>query len=107
MPKRTFLVSNLRIFIFAQNVFKLSAQNYTNKAFLVPKLKLFVMHDLPFHKFKGTDFNYKNFFKNVSLKISRKNDFCPKFKDFYLCVELCILTDSKVLISNRAIIFQT
>ena len=74
-PKRTFLVSNLRIFIFAQNFFKLSTQNYTNKAFLVPKLKLFVMHDLPFHKSEGTDFNYKNFFKDFSLKISRKNYF--------------------------------
>ena len=74
-PKRTFLVSNLRIFIFAQNFFKLSTQNYTNKAFLVPKLKLFVMHDLPFHKSEGTDFNYNNFFKDFSLKILRKNYF--------------------------------
>ena len=69
---RTFLVSNLRIFIFARNFFKLSTQNYTNKAFLVPKLKLFVLRDLPFHKFEGTDSNYKNFFKDFSLKISRK-----------------------------------
>ena len=38
--KRTFLVPNLRIFIFAQNVFKLLTQNYTSNAFLAPKLKL-------------------------------------------------------------------
>ena len=69
---RTFLVSNLRIFIFARNFFKLSTQNYTNKAFLVPKLKLFMLHDLPFHKFEGTDSNYKDFLKDFSLKLARK-----------------------------------
>ena len=75
MPKSTFLVSNLRIFIFAQNFFKLSTQKYTNKAFLVPKLKLFVVYGLPFHKSEGTNFTYKNFFKAFSLKISRKEHF--------------------------------
>ena len=58
----TFLVSNLKIFIFARNFFKLTTLNYTNKAFLVPKLKLFVLHDLPFQKIEGADFKYKNFF---------------------------------------------
>ena len=48
-------------FVFAQN-FKLTTQNYTNKAFLVPKLKLFVLYDLPFHKFEGADSKYKNLF---------------------------------------------
>ena len=61
--KRTFLVSNLRIFIFARNFFKLSTQNYTNKAFLVPKLKLFTLHDLPFIKSEDTYSNYKYFLK--------------------------------------------
>ena len=61
IPKRTILVSNLRGFIFARNFLKLSSQNNTNKAFLVPKLKLFVLHHFPFHKFEGTDSNYKNF----------------------------------------------
>ena len=61
IPKRIILVSNLRVFIFAQNFLKLSSQNNTNKAFLVPKLKLFVLHHFPFHKFEGTDSNYKNF----------------------------------------------
>ena len=58
VPKRTFLVSNLRVFIFAQNFFKRSTQNYTNKAFLVPKLKLFVLYGLPFYKSGGTDSNF-------------------------------------------------
>ena len=62
ISKRTFLASNWRIFIFSRNVFKLSTQNYANRAFLVPKLKHFVLHDLPFHKFEGTDSRYKNFF---------------------------------------------
>ena len=57
IPKRILLVSNLRIFIFARNFFKLTTQNYTNKAFLVPKLKLFVLHNLFFHKIEGADFN--------------------------------------------------
>ena len=106
IPKRTFLISNLRILIFARNFFKLSTQNYTNKAILVPKLKPFVSHELPLHKSEGTDSNHKNLFKDFSLKISRKEHFCPKFIDFDLCEELCSLTNSKVLISNMAIIFQ-
>ena len=61
IPKETFLVSNLRIFIFAQNIRKRSNQNYINKSFLVPKLKLFVLHDLPFHKSEVTDSSCKNF----------------------------------------------
>ena len=55
------LVLNLRIFIFAWNFFRLTTQNYTNKAFLVPKLKRFVLYDLPFHKFEGADSKYNNF----------------------------------------------
>ena len=58
ISKRTCLVSNSRIFIFARKFFKLSNKNYTNKAFLVPKLKLFVLRDSPFHKPEGTDSNY-------------------------------------------------
>ena len=102
VPKRTFLVSNLRIFIFAQNVLKLSTQNSTNKALLVPKLKLFILQDLPSHKSESTDSNYNNFFKDLSLKLSRKEHFLSQ-----IWAELCILTNSRVLISNMAIIFQT
>ena len=69
IPKRIFLVSNLRSFIFARNFYKISTQNYTNKASLVPKMILFVLHDLPFHKSEGTDTKYKNFL------ISRKELF--------------------------------
>ena len=43
--------TNLIIFIFAWNIIKFTTQNYTNKAFLIPKLKLFLLDDLPFHKF--------------------------------------------------------
>ena len=75
IPKRTFLVSNLRIFIFAQNFLKLSIQIYTNKAFLVPKLKLFILQEWPSHKSESTDSNYNNFFKDLSLKLSRKEHF--------------------------------
>ena len=60
MAKRTFLVSKLRIFIFARNGFQLTTQSYGNKAFLVPKLKLFVLNDLPFHKLEGAHSKYKN-----------------------------------------------
>ena len=60
IPKRTFLVTNLRIFVFARNIFKLTTQNYTNKAFLVPKLKLFVLNDLPFHKFEPSGIRIPN-----------------------------------------------
>ena len=67
IPKRTFLISNLRIFIFARNFFKLSTQNYTNKAFLVPKLKMNVLIPI-----------IRNFFKDFSLKISRKEHFFPE-----------------------------
>ena len=53
IPKRTFLVSNSRTFIFAWNFFKFTTQNCRNTVFLVPKLELFVLHDFPFHKFEG------------------------------------------------------
>ena len=102
VPKRTVLVSNLRIFIFAQNFLKLSTQNYTNKLFLVPKLKLFILQDLLSHKSESTDSNYHNFFKDLSLKLSRKQHFLSQ-----IWAELCIFTNSWVLISNMAIIFQT
>ena len=42
-PRRTFFLSSLRIFIFARNFLKLTTQNYTNKAFSVPNLKLFAL----------------------------------------------------------------
>ena len=50
-------------FFFVRNLFKLTTQNYWNKAFLVPKLKLFVLYGLSFHKFEGAHSIYKNFLK--------------------------------------------
>ena len=98
MAKRIFFSSNLRTFIFARNCFKLTTQNYTNKAFLIPKLKLFMLHNSPFHNFVGADSKF--FFLVFSLKIKKKEHFfCPNF--------FPNLTNSQVLISNMAIIFQT
>ena len=78
IPKRTIFSSNLRAFIFAGIFLKLTIQNYTNKAFLVPKLKLLVLHDLPFHKFGVADSKYNFLKKDFSLKILRKEHFlCP------------------------------
>ena len=73
IPKSTFFVSNLRIFIFARNFFKLTTQNYTNKAFFVSKLKLFMLHELPFHKFEGTNSKYK--IKYTSKNIEKRGFF--------------------------------
>ena len=78
IPKRTFLVTNLRIFVFARNFFKLTTQNYTNKAFLVPKLKLFVLNDLPFSKFEPSNIRIRNiriFLKDFSLWYRKKEYF--------------------------------
>ena len=46
-------------------VFKILAQNYTNKAFLVTNLGIFVFRKiLQLDKFEGADFKYDNtFFK--------------------------------------------
>ena len=107
ISKRTILVSNFTIFIFARSLFKLTTENYTNKAFLVPKLKLFVLHDLPSHKIEDANFKYKNFFKILIWQYREKKIFCPKFIDSYLCTESCVLTNLSVLISNMVIIFQT
>ena len=63
IPKKAFLVSNITIFVFTQKFFKLLFQNYTNKAFLIPKLKLFALRDFLFHKSESTDSNYQNFLK--------------------------------------------
>ena len=52
-------------FYFFTKLFKLSTQSYTNKAFFFPKLKLFVLHELPFHKSQDTDSNYRNFLKTL------------------------------------------
>ena len=75
ISKRAFLASNIRISIFPRNILKLSTQDYTHKAFLVPKLKLFVSHNLSFLKSEGTYSNYKNLFKDFSLKISWREHF--------------------------------
>ena len=59
-------------FYFCTKLFKLSTQNYTNKAFLVPKLKLFTLHDLPFIKSEDTYSNYKYFLKILVQKYQKR-----------------------------------
>ena len=73
MAKRIFFSSNLRTFIFARNCFKLTTQNYTNKAFLIPKLKVFMLHNSPFHNFVGADSQF--FFFSFQSENKRKEHF--------------------------------
>ena len=46
------------------------------------------------------------FFPNFSLKILNKDILGLKFKDFSYCTKVCILINSKVLISSMTIAFQ-
>ena len=61
-PKGHFWSQSYRFFFFARNVFKTVTHIYKNKAFLVPILKLFVLHILPFHKSGVADPKFFCFF---------------------------------------------
>ena len=77
------MVSHLRIFIFTPNFatkqiqgrwfqvwqyfFQIPVQRYSNKAFLVPNLEIFVFFHkkLQLEKFEGADFKYGNSFCKI------------------------------------------
>ena len=45
--------------------------------------------------------------KTGAQKCWHETIFGPKYKDFYFFDQLCVLTDSSVLISNTAIVFSS
>ena len=47
------------------------------------------------------------FLENCSLKTPKLGSFGPKIRDFEHCAKLCIFANSKMLISNMTIPFQT
>ena len=63
-------------------LFKITTQNYTNKAFIVPKFKRFVLHDLPFYKFQGADSKYNFFLRVWSENVEKRDFFVPNLKIF-------------------------
>ena len=105
--KSRMLISNIII------VFQIYGPKYPNKAFLVTFfvvaiIALVVLLDFWYlDKLEGADFKYDISFFKFQSKNTQKEPFWSKFKNFYFCTKLCILINSRVLISNMAIIFQT
>ena len=58
-------------------------------------------------KLEGADFKYDISFFKFQSKNTQKRSFWSKFKNFYFCTKLCILINSRVLISNMATTFQS
>ena len=93
-------------------VFHIYWQKYPNKAFLVPLyvvavIVVVILLDFWYlDKLEGADFKYDTSFFKFQSKNTQKGPFWSKFKNFYFCTKLCILINSKLMISNMAIIFQ-
>ena len=68
---------------------------------------LFLHKNWCFNKFEGTGLKYNNNFFKFQSKITQKRHFGSKFQDFHSCMKLCVLTTSRVLISNMVIVFLT
>ena len=112
---KTFLILNLRNFIFEQNftfrktrgcwfqiqqeLFQISnySKKYLNKASLVPKRDIFILS-------RALISNMIIVFSNSNSKRPKAGIFDLKFKDFYFCIKLCNWTNLKALISNMIIV---
>ena len=100
------LISNITI------VFQIYRPKYKNKTFLVLFLLVAVIDVVVlldfwyFDKLEGADFKYDLSFFKFQSKNTQKGPFWSKFKNFYFCTKLCILMNSRVLISNMAMIFK-
>ena len=72
------LISNMTI-LFSNSIAK-----YTNQAFLVPNLKVFILYQtLQLNKFEGVDFKYDNAFFNIPApKYPNKVFLVPNFDIF-------------------------
>ena len=124
-PNKTFLVPNLFFFLF-WIIFCISANSrmlisnitivfnkywpkYPNKPFLVPFFVAgVVLLDFWYlDKLEGADGKYDISFFKFQSENTQKGPFLSKFKNFYFCTKLYILINSRVLISNMGIIFQT
>ena len=86
------MVPNLKTFSFAPNFairqiqgrwfqiwqyfFEIPAQKYSNKAFLVPNLGIFISHEiLQLGKFEGADFKRDNSFFKIPVQQDKFEDF--------------------------------
>ena len=112
---KTFLILNLRNFIFEQNftfrktrgcwfqiqqeLFQISnySKKYLNKASLVPKRDIFILS-------RALISNMIIVFSNSNSKRPKAGIFDLKFKDFYFCIKLCNWANLKALISNMIIV---
>ena len=66
---------------------------------------LVLRETLQFEKYECADFKYDDSFSKLQPINTQIKHFCPKFEIFLFCTKLCILTNSKVLISNITIAF--
>ena len=101
------LISNITM------VFQIYRPKYPNKAFLVPFFVVVVivlvvlLYFWYLDKLEGADFKYDISFFKFQFKNTQKQPFSSKFKNFHLRTKFYILINSRVLISNIAIIFPT
>ena len=80
---------------------------YSNKAFLVPNLKIFIFApNLQQGKLRTLISNMTVIFSNSSPKIRKSDIFNPKFKNFYFLHEIWSKANLRVLMSNMTMVFQ-
>ena len=82
-------------------------EKYSNEAFLVSN-QIFCFHKKigALTNLKDLDSNMKIICSNSSLKIPKKSIFGFKFKEFYFCKQLWILSNLVALISNVTVFFE-
>ena len=90
-----------------QQFLKILAQKYPNKAFLVPNLDISFFHKiLHLDKLEGADFKYDNIFFKFQPKNIQIRHLWSTIQGIYVVfMKFCNQTNSRVLISNVAIVF--
>ena len=84
------------------------AQNLPKKTFLVPNIWIFIFApNFATRQFRGSLFQiWRTFSLYFNSKISKSGISGPKLKDFYFCTNLCSKTNSRTKISIAIIVFS-
>ena len=95
-----------RKFQIWQQYFRIPPQKYGNQTLLVPNIDIFIFsRNFASRQIRGVDFKYDWLFWIPVWKYPNKAVFVLNVNTFYFCVNLPILTNSRVLISKMAIVF--
>ena len=96
-------------FQICSSSFRILAQKYPNKAFLLPDLGVlgFFLQNFVIRQIKGCWFQiWQYHFQLPALKYPNQVFLVPKLRTFIFCTKLYNTTNSRVLISNMTMISQ-